>query len=567
MKVSLLAITKPVHDGIDTPEQLLAYCARVSSTANQMNHASGPKLLRFLMKRKEWSPLEMVNLVMEIEVERDIARQILRHQFKFQEMCVSGDTMVTFDVPAAVKRGKRQPFKRPISELYEMQQAGKALPSMARVFDETRRIFTNAPIREVFQTGVKPTFRVTLENGRKIECTKEHRFLTDDGFLPLEDAIGLRLVGSTAVMSRPDTMLACNGVPAYKDQSWLARTKAKAIEDGTGLLGIADAAGVSSHTIRKWLRMFGLQFTKADVASYSPIWNKGVRGYKRRPHSPETISKIRASARRGPDSNLWRGGANRAERLRIADWCASNRTGFLRAANYKCQRCGSNHRLEMHHIETVVDRPELAYEPTNIEVLCRLCHREHHNINGDTKVWRERSAGNTLTAHWSKVRHVEYVGEQMTYDLEVEHTSHNFVANGIVVHNSQRYARVLSRFTRRRARLQDHRDRQNSIETDELYIQLSWSVGQWLVAAVCGLVYRGALHIGIAKEVARSVLPEGMTMSRMYVNGYLRNWIHFCEARCDGKTQKEHREVAFAVKAILEEQFPALRGLIAPEQS
>lgn len=215
MKVSLLAITKPVRDGIDTPEQLLAYCARVSSTANQMNHATGPRLLRSLIERKEWSPLEMVNLVIEVEVERDVARQMLRHQLRPQEF-------------------------------------------------------------------------------------------------------------------------------------------------------------------------------------------------------------------------------------------------------------------------------------------------------------------------------------------------------------SQRYARVLRPFTRRRARLQDHKDRQNSIETDAVHIQLSWSIGQWLVATVCGLVYRAALRLGIAKEVARSVLPEGMTMSRMYMNGYLRNWIHYCEARCDSKTQKEHREVAFAIKAILEEQFPALRGLIAP---
>ena len=85
MKARLIAITKPVIEGPNTPAELLAYCARVSSTANQDNHATGPKLLRFLVKRREWSPLEMVNLVIEIEVERDVARQILRHQFKFQE--------------------------------------------------------------------------------------------------------------------------------------------------------------------------------------------------------------------------------------------------------------------------------------------------------------------------------------------------------------------------------------------------------------------------------------------------------------------------------------------------
>ena len=127
---------------------------------------------------------------------------------------------------------------------------------------------------------------------------------------------------------------------------------------------------------------------------------------------------------------------------------------------------------------------------------------------------------------------------------------------------SQRYASMFQKFTRRRARMQDHNDRQNSVETDAVHIQLGWSFGQWAVAFVCGSVYRVALRFGIAKEVARSVLPEGMTMSRMYVNGYLRNWIHFLEARCDKKTQKEHREVAFAIRAIIVEQFPDIADLI-----
>lgn len=86
MSVRLIGITKPIVDDVPDTAALLAYCARVSSTANQMNHETGPKLLRFLVKRKEWSPLEMVSLTMEIETTRDIARQILRHRsFSFQE--------------------------------------------------------------------------------------------------------------------------------------------------------------------------------------------------------------------------------------------------------------------------------------------------------------------------------------------------------------------------------------------------------------------------------------------------------------------------------------------------
>lgn len=86
MKVRIVAISQPVVDGVESPEALLAYCARVSSAANQNNHATGAKLIRSLIRRKEWSPLEMVSLTMEIHTTRDIARQILRHRsFSFQE--------------------------------------------------------------------------------------------------------------------------------------------------------------------------------------------------------------------------------------------------------------------------------------------------------------------------------------------------------------------------------------------------------------------------------------------------------------------------------------------------
>lgn len=160
---------------------------------------------------------------------------------------------------------------------------------------------------------------------------------------------------------------------------------------------------------------------------------------------------------------------------------------------------------------------------------------------------------------WSPLEMVNLV-----FEIEVERD----IARQILRHQfkfqefSQRYASMFQRFTRRRARLQDYKDRQNSIETDDVYIQLGWSLGQWAVATVCGVVYKTALRCGIAKEVARSVLPEGMTMSRMYVNGYLRNWMHFLEARCDNKTQKEHRDVAFAIREVLVKEFPDIADLI-----
>lgn len=85
-EVKLVAISKPEVEGLESAEELVAYCARVSNPSNQMNSETAPKLMRYLINNKHWSPLEMVHITMEIETTRDIARQILRHRsFSFQE--------------------------------------------------------------------------------------------------------------------------------------------------------------------------------------------------------------------------------------------------------------------------------------------------------------------------------------------------------------------------------------------------------------------------------------------------------------------------------------------------
>lgn len=135
---------------------------------------------------------------------------------------------------------------------------------------------------------------------------------------------------------------------------------------------------------------------------------------------------------------------------------------------------------------------------------------------------------------------------------------------------SQRYAKVEDEAVWREARLQDLKDRQNSVEVADSVLQHTWlsmQQGVWRAAIVA---YEGALKVGIAKEVARAVLPEGLTPSRLYMAGTLRSWIHYCDLRCDRKTQKEHREIALAIRDILFERFPDLSdvvGGVTPELS
>jgi thymidylate synthase (FAD) len=133
---------------------------------------------------------------------------------------------------------------------------------------------------------------------------------------------------------------------------------------------------------------------------------------------------------------------------------------------------------------------------------------------------------------------------------------------------SQRYAQVeLDHPICRECRLQDATDRQNSIEVSDEREEsrpLEWEMQQTEAFWHARKAYDWALSNGIAKEVARAVLPEGLTPSRLYMAGTLRSWIHYCDLRCDRKTQKEHRLVALKVRDILGEQFPDLNGVFFP---
>ena len=122
---------------------------------------------------------------------------------------------------------------------------------------------------------------------------------------------------------------------------------------------------------------------------------------------------------------------------------------------------------------------------------------------------------------------------------------------------SQRYA-VAQGFEMSEPRLQDQKNRQNSLETDDRQLAYWWEGAQRRVLQEAQFMYESALAKGIAKEQARKLLPEGMTQSSMYMNGTLRSWMHYVDIRCDKATQKEHREVAEKIRGIMIDQFPSL---------
>lgn len=170
-------------------------------------------------------------------------------------------------------------------------------------------------------------------------------------------------------------------------------------------------------------------------------------------------------------------------------------------------------------------------------------------------------------AHWSPL-------EMVNVCMEIDTTRD--IAHQIVRHRSfafqefsQRYADPASmgdQFTLREARLQDEKNRQNSIalnplDEDQMILQMDWNDKQEAVIEAAKDAYNWAIENGIAKEQARAVLPEGCTKTRLYMNGTLRSWVHYIELRGANGTQKEHMDIAHECAKVIAKIFPLAEQL------
>lgn len=346
-------------------EALIAYLARISS--KEQANPEYAKLLRYLIKHNHWSPFEMASMCIEIITTRAIAPQILRHRsFSYQELCLAGDAKIRI-------RGQKSDV--PIAELYADWHAALEL----KCFDESIGDYAYANIKCVFMTGVKPIYEYEDRLGNILPCTEEHKVLTEQGFMPIEEA--------------------------YKHN------------------------------------------------------------------------------------------------LKIGN------------ANFMC--------------------------PVFVALVAK-----------------------------------RFRGNEQTYDIEMNHASHNYVANGFCVHNSQRYAKpneagaeplptLIQSAMETDWRLQDKKNRQNSIEPNEKKANelADFTYRFKELAEMSQELYDDMLEAGVAKECARGVLPLNQP-TRLYMHGTIRSWIHYLQIRTDSATQKEHRLIAQAIKYHFAEQLPIIASVV-----
>jgi len=205
-------------------------------------------------------------------------------------------------------------------------------------------------------------------------------------------------------------------------------------------------------------------------------------------------------------------------------------------------------------------------EHENILDLVSYCARVSNPANQNNTTTNEKLVRYLIkNAHWSPF--------EMAYIcLEIETTRD--IARQIMRHRSfafqefsQRYAVADLGVEYRETRTQDTKNRQNSIESNDVNLNYTWGIQQRRVAETAQSAYKWAIDNGIAKEQARAVLPEGMTVSRLYMNGTLRSWIHYIELRSANGTQKEHQLVAVACAEAIFPIFPMIMEFVSKTES
>jgi thymidylate synthase (FAD) len=212
---------------------------------------------------------------------------------------------------------------------------------------------------------------------------------------------------------------------------------------------------------------------------------------------------------------------------------------------------------------------EFEFDLPNLQDLVAYCARVSNPSNQANSETSERLIKYLIKhKHWSPL-------EMVSACIEVETTRD--IARQLLRHRSfsfqefsQRYADPTAElddaFVLREARMQDTKNRQNSVELDmsdekQRLLAYEWERAQKRVLYAVKKEYEWAIKNGIAKEQARAVLPEGLTVSRLYVNGTLRSWIHYIDLRDGNGTQKEHAEIARACAEVIAKVFPIIKSI------
>lgn len=558
MKVELLDIM-----GDDT---MVANAARVSYQKEASNYTEeqNKKLLKYLYEHNHWSPFSHPQLQFRIECPIYVERQLVKTEVGRVHNCLSGETEIKF-IRARSSGGVRT---ESIKDLYKkwMTTNGnstneyylnnlkerryylrdKIKKYMCRVLDESTNEFTINHIKDIVYTGVKTTYTIKLSDGSELRCTPEHRILTSEGWKTISEGLE---VGDKVAKNGVKYV----GTGSYQKYDCLKEDR----EMGLSVQEMAEKHSCSYHTIRKWLKIHGLSFDPEDTyfkKGFTP-WNKGVTGYTLNV-TEEGLTKRRAAIKFGEESANYKDGSG------IRNSVSNRYRRIKRLESSSCCECGSRDRLAIHHVCPVTINESRVSDENNIVIMCHKCHVELHKTNQGIADFYEKHfnvrdedyfkilnapRGVKMRPKYVEIVSIEEYGEEDTYDIEMEDPHHNFIANGIVVHNSisGRYVDFSDTYTlvpEGAWRQQSKSSKQGSEGFVEKTVQDVASRYQDNIISLCKEAYNYMVSNGVAKEQARTILPLCLNTTMIWT-GSLWTFIRLYKQRIKPDAQKEIQDL------------------------
>ena len=561
------------------------YNSTVASPENDTNYHEDLKILkeRYLGLFNTEEECEIIKehfKVFLFKVDFPTRSQMVRHRVSWQELCISGESKIT------TLQGKRT-----IKELYENQfrKSANKLPKV-RTYDFNEKRLVWSEIKEVFSTGKKPVFEVVIQTGKqgnklRIKATENHKFLTLDGWKELKDISVSGFVATNGIFIldnidelRRITLEMINNkvtksdyakqfniselslvkrlqkidmiysdisfeITNYHLKSWCLENKQKMIEIGKNFKEMAEHFNINKNTLSKWFRRHNIIYSKEEIILLKkPSWNKGITGENSHSYGKILSDKSREKISQKLVKPL--GETALGFRFRIHSyWMADfRRSKILEIFNNKCARCQTEDlsNVELDHIKPVRLYPNLAFEESNIQPLCKKCHVE--------KTLEENELNNH-TYTFNFVESITLIGEEDTYDLEVEHPDHNYVANGIIVHNSRRYVsgkRIpFEYYTSEKLKGFSAEIGEESYDAEPIKTSIEDLI------KYNENMYYALLDAGVKPQEARRVIPQ-MGYTQIWGAFQPKQLDNYFKLRLDEHSQWEIRQTAIAMKELIE---------------
>jgi thymidylate synthase (FAD) len=518
---------------------------------------------------------------------------------------------------------RKNSAKYPIKELYQKWNNNKDwfLNRRIRVVDEETHLLKDALIDDIFKRDVQPVYSLEVEGNYKLECTRNHRIFTNQGWKTLDEFARLSETGIIAFQK--DIQIATNGTlesagnEIYKKRDWLSEQ----VEKGLSGRQIGELVPCSESTINRWMRHYkvksqykrelpgngiyknkewlteqtakGLSYEQISklvpctehtihkwMCRYKlkschkwPIWNKGLK-YKTGPNKnlSEESRQKRREARTGPRCNFWKGGIT-PDRKNIGRWTIEQGPKIREKFDYTCQICEKRGgTLVSHHLIPVWYDKSKARDFDNLVCVHDSCHKNLHAKNEElefaknykgiildkNKVKPQREFRHICK--FRRIVNIAYVGKKQCYDIAVKGKNNNFIAGGIVVHNSLRYRPVTEYYYPEVWRKQSEDNKQGSAgplgESEAKEADYTFRTTMEVIITA----YENLLAHGVAKEQARILLPLNLYTEVAWMCS-AQALYHFIQLRDAPDSQWEIREYARVMREMLKEKCPFLYGI------